>query len=268
VAFCALVTAVALAASAGAATQTPAHVTLSLNGVNADDSHHGTFSAPPPLCPAGTWRGDGNGVQTGHRTFTCADGSGNFTADFDQISTESKGGTAPWQITGGTGAYATLRGVGSDSTVITVPGDHPTFTETWQGTVGFDTTPPSLASFAATASRPNTTHAVLRLTLGLKDNVPGNAVSYDVSIDAGNTQIGQERSGSALGPVHLTYRLNVPARVHQLLVLLSAEDPVGNTTAIQKVVALAAKARHATPAKDSAPTGEPKNELPFTRRVR
>ena len=226
---------VALVAPAFAATDAPTHVTLSLDGVNAEDAHHGTFTAPAPLCPAGTWRGDGNGVQTGHRTFTCSDGSGGFTADFDQVSTESKGGTAPWRITGGTGRYATLRGVGSGTSVITVPGDHPTFTETWQGTVGFDTTPPSLASFVATTRR-SKTHAVLRLALGLKDDVPGNAVSYAVSLVAGNVQIGNERSGSALGPVHLVYRLNVPSRVHRLLVIVSAEDPVGNATTVHRLV--------------------------------
>jgi len=265
VVFCAFVATVVLASSALAAGEAPAHVTLSLDGVGADDSHHGTFTASAPLCPGGTWGGDGNGVQTGTRTFTCADGSGSFRAEFDQVTTEHTGGTAPWQVTGGTGRYAALRGLGTGTAVITVAGDQPTFTETWQGTMGFDTTAPSVTRLVAVATRTNASHALLRLTLGLQDDVAGNAVAYHVSIAAGNASVGPERVGTTTGSVRLTYRLAVPARFHRLLVLIAAEDPVGNSKAVRRVVLLGASARHRVSASGAASAGEPKNEPPFTR---
>ena len=58
------------------ASASPTTVTFKLVGSHPPDQdyHQGTFTAPAPMCPSGTWQGNGQGT----RVFTCADASGTF----------------------------------------------------------------------------------------------------------------------------------------------------------------------------------------------
>src|SRR5947207_15554234 len=101
------------------ASATPTAVTFHLVGTHPPDAdyHQGTFTAPAPMCPSGTWQGNGQGT----RVFTCADASGTFTASFDGELEHTTGAKGPWAIVSGTGKYATLRGRGA-ATVDFSPG--------------------------------------------------------------------------------------------------------------------------------------------------
>src|SRR5947208_4627998 len=92
------------------ASATPTAVTFHLVGTHPPDAdyHQGIFTAPSPLCPSGTWQGNGQGS----RVFTCADGSGTFTANFSGEVEHTAGASGPWPITAGTGTYGALRGTG------------------------------------------------------------------------------------------------------------------------------------------------------------
>src|SRR5216684_7894580 len=141
---------------ASARVTAPTPVTLHLDGTHpvAVDYHQGTFTAPPPLCPSGSWLGNGSGT----RVFTCADGSGTFTASFNGQLEHAQGATGPWTIPGGTGAYTMLRGEGT-ATVDSSTGINSspiTFADTWTGSVDFDATAPTGSITAVKVARPHT----------------------------------------------------------------------------------------------------------------
>ena len=108
-------------------------------------ANHGTFVASAPLCPSGTFvdefeaAGGGQSPQFTallHKTLTCDDGSGTFTIQFHaHFPREAVGGSTPWVVLRGTGAYATLHGTGSLAFVSTGP---TTGVETLTGEVHFD----------------------------------------------------------------------------------------------------------------------------------
>lgn len=115
-------TAVAALASAGSAlATTPAPVTLEV--ITASPAG-GTFTTSGAgLCPSGTTtdQESGTGGQSGNhanfhdlKTFTCADGSGTFTANVQaQLMFGAPADSFTWNIQGGTGAYTNLRGSGT-----------------------------------------------------------------------------------------------------------------------------------------------------------
>jgi hypothetical protein len=88
-----------------------------------------TFTAEGPICSSGTfhddfphtaaWRGAASKLfLLGSTVYTCADGSGTILARKKVFITFHEDGSltnwGPFEITGGTGAYAGLRGNGSD----------------------------------------------------------------------------------------------------------------------------------------------------------
>ena len=84
----------------------------------------GTFTTSGAgLCPSGTTtdRSFGTGGQSGHhinfhdlKTFTCADGSGTFTANVQaHLVFGAPADSFTWNILSGTGAYANLHGSGT-----------------------------------------------------------------------------------------------------------------------------------------------------------
>src|SRR5258708_185001 len=93
----------AMCVAAGPSAATATQITLMLSGFHPADQpfHQGTCTAPAPLCPSGSWLGNGGGG----RTFTCADGSGTFTAFFDGNLEHTQGLSGPWGITAGTGSF-------------------------------------------------------------------------------------------------------------------------------------------------------------------
>lgn len=78
-----------------------------------DEPPTGTFEATGPLCPSGTLTDRVvDRQQTGvfiNRTFTCADGSGQFTLQFRLDYSDA---TSMWRAIGGDGRYANILGHG------------------------------------------------------------------------------------------------------------------------------------------------------------
>lgn len=219
-----------------AATATPVTLVLEGNHPSDLDRHQGAFTAPAPLCPSGDWLGNGRG----QRVFTCADGSGTFTARFDGEQEHRTGGSAPWWITTGTDRYETLRGKGTAGNVLH-DSDPITFTNTWQGAVDFDAIGPSIAVLKASATRLNSAKPayVLRVSFSAPDNVAGNAVNFDLSVLAADFNQIASRGGTVTdGNVSLTLKIRVPARTKSVKVQIEATDPVGNTRTIVRKVKL------------------------------
>lgn len=190
----ALVTA-APSRSSSAATRT---VTLNLSGSHpsGQNHHEGTFTATAPLCPKGTWLGDSEEDGDGLRDFTCANGSGTFTADFVGDSEHYVGnddpkhpGSGPWTISAGTGKWKKLRGKGTATTLTsTGPSSSPiVFTSVWKGIVDFDTTGPTVKVVSIKVKRAATRRGTSGVTVSFtaKDNVRGNPLTYRVSATSG-----------------------------------------------------------------------------------
>jgi hypothetical protein len=224
----ALIATVGLAA--GSSDVGPANVTLVLVGtvLAGHDEHSGTFTASPPLCGAGTWLGDANGT----RTFTCTDGSGTFTASFDQPGTvEIEGGTAPWSIIAGTAAWADMRGTG-EGTAVTAGTDPPAWTDRWTGVADRDTAPPSLTRL--TFSRRGSQY-VARFVLS--DRPSSAHVSYDATLIANYRQIGPTHVGSGLGAVSVG-PMRIPSKTRRVRIFISLIDDVGNKTSVNRTFSI------------------------------
>ena len=226
----------ALALPAAAA---PTQVTLAVVGAHpvGQEFHQGTFTAPAPLCPAGSWVGNGSGT----RTFTCSDGTGTFTVSFDGNLEHTQGSTGPWAIQAGTGAYTALRGVGTahiDSSSTDSSGAV-NFTETWTGTADFDATAPTGSITAVKLTRPAKPSRPwkVRVSFSAADNVAGNAVSYQATATAGSVFV-QRRGTVATGAGSFSFSFRRPAAVHVLRLEIDLADPLGNTSAITKRVKL------------------------------
>jgi hypothetical protein len=237
---CALGLAVAgcLALSVPAAAA-PTQVTLTLSGSHPlnEADHSGVFSAPPPFCPSGTWAGLGNGT----RVFTCGDGSGTFTVGFLGDIEHRQGATGPWQITAGSGSYALLRGRGIahiDSSS-NPPGAAATFSETWTGFVDFDATPPAGSITGVKVTRPHARSGLwkVQVSFAARDDVEGNAVSYDARATAGPVFV---RKLGTLTDGRGTFRFAFvrPKPTHVLTIQIFVRDPVGNQTTLARRVKL------------------------------
>jgi hypothetical protein len=221
------------------ASATPTAVTVHLDGTHPPDSdyHQGTFTAPSPLCPSGAWQGNGQGS----RVYTCADGSGTFTANFNGYLEHTAGASGPWSIVGGTGTYATLRGRGTatiDSS--TGPNGNPiTFSDTWQGVVDFDNVAPAIKVQRATATRLPKPRGgyLLHLSFACPDNVTGNTLSYRVVVGTAASDLAT-RTGKTTAAASLSLRVRPPRSARFLRVEITATDPVGNVRTITRRVRL------------------------------
>ena len=217
----------------------PTQVTLHLDGTHPVGAqyHQGTFTASPPLCPAGTWLGNG----AGSRVFTCSDGSGTFTATFDGELEHVAGLSGAWFIFDGSGNYTTLRGKGVGNVDTNQGGDTPpvTFTDTWTGEVDFDATAPRGAFTAIRLTRPRTSHDrwIVRVVFSAQDNVVGNPVSFHATATAG--AFSASRTGTIAGGTgSLSFALHRAMRTHLLRIAIKLSDPWGNTSTIKKNVLL------------------------------
>lgn len=231
----------ALAASIAAVAPTiaasaPAKITMVLTGFTpVDDSveHYGTFTASPPLCPTGTWIMDG----VRHHTFTCDDGSGTFPAFYYGEPWERSGGSSSWKIAAaGTGRFVNLRGSGTANVVIVQTGDPIKFQATWQGTVDFDATPPTLKAFTGRVSptQGSRTRKVVHVQFVPQDLPAPTPVGYQLLVFAGSRQLGPIHTGTASGAVALSFRVAVPPGTHALRCTLSLADPAGNTSVFNR----------------------------------
>jgi hypothetical protein len=231
---------VALAAGpASSGLAAPTQVKLHLDGTHPVDAefHQGTFTASAPLCPSGSWLGNG----AGSRVFTCTDGTGTFTADFDGELEHTQGASGPWTITIGTGTYTALRGKGTaaiDSST-GVNASPIVFSDTWTGTVDFDATAPTGSVTAVKVARPHNSRGRWHATVSVsaRDNVDSNPVSFTATATAGSffaSKSGTITSGA--GSFTLTFHRAKRTRFLRITIRLS--DPWGNATTITKNVRL------------------------------
>jgi hypothetical protein len=217
----------------------PTQVSLHLDGTHPVDAdyHQGTFTASPPLCPAGSWLGNGSNS----RVFTCVDGGGTFTADFNGELEHVTGATGPWTITSGTGTYDALRGKGTariDSST-GVNSSPIVFSDTWTGVVDFDATPPTGSVTAVKVVRPHTSRGRWHVTVSFKarDNVDANSVRFSATATAG--PFFASRSGTVTsGTGSFTLSFHPAKRTRQLRIAIKLSDPWGNASTIRKNVRL------------------------------
>jgi hypothetical protein len=217
----------------------PAQVKLHLDGTHPVDGdyHQGTFTASPPLCPSGSWLGNGaNG-----RVFTCADQSGSFTASFEGQLEHTQGASGPWTITTGTASYTALRGKGT-ATIDSSTGENTSpiiFSDTWTGVVDFDATAPTGSVTAVKIARSHSSRGRWHATVffSARDNVDANAVNFAATATAGPflaSKSGTITSGTA----SFTLAFRPAKRTHFLRIAIELSDPWGNASTINKNVRL------------------------------
>jgi hypothetical protein len=224
---------------APAALAAPTQVTLHLAGTHPEglDRHEGTFTASPPLCPSGSWVGNG----VGGRVFTCSDGSGTFTASFQGELEHTQGSTGPWAIVDGTGAYAALRGEGEATIDFSTGENSPliTFRDTWTGVVDFDVTAPIGSFTAVKVVHPRTSRGRWRVTVSFsaRDNVEGNRVTFSATAVAG--PFTAFKSGAITdGSGSFTVAFRRAKRARSMRVAIVLLDPWGNTSKMHKTIRL------------------------------
>ena len=202
-----------------------------------------TFRSRAPFCATGTFAEFGPPAFTEWR-FTCDDGTGSLTVSIARPwdhDPEAKVWNTTWLILDGSGSYAGLSGEGSMRIeVLSSEMSDRVFVMTWrstlQGVVDRDTVAPTIAFSSATAAklhRPAGFYA-LRLGVALRDNVTDNPVSYTLRVFAGGRKLA-ERVGIA-GPeaVSMTLRIRPPAGARTVRLVLTGEDPIGNTVSIAR----------------------------------
>lgn len=233
-----LVATVALASFVMALTAIPASataptLTFHLDGTHPVDGdyHRGSFTAPGPLCPSGTWLGNGANA----RVFTCADGSGTFSAHFNGVLEHVAGLSGPWSIYAGTGRFVTLRGLGT-GTIDSSTGlsSSPiTFSETWTGVIDFDATSPRARFTPARITRPRarTGRWTVRVGFTATDNVAGNPVTFDATGWSGPF-LAIRAGTAASGTTVLSFSFRKLPSMRRLDVELRLSDPVGNTAIV------------------------------------
>jgi hypothetical protein len=227
------------AGPAPAALAAPTQVTLHLDGTHpvGAEFHQGTFTASPPLCPSGSWLGNG----AGSRVFTCSDGSGTFTAKFNGELEHVAGLDGPWLIFDGSGKDATLRGKGLGKVDTNQGGDTPpvTFSDTWTGAVDFDATAPTGSITAVKVTHPRIARGRWHVTVffSARDNIDANPVSFSATATAGTffaSKSGTIMSGT--GSFALAFHPAKRTRFLRIAIMLS--DPWGNASTIKKNVRL------------------------------
>ena len=201
--------------------------------------HEGTFTSSPPFCPSGTMADVAHYGENADRVSTCDDGSGTITLRVTALPAEhAVNGTGLWRITGGTGAYAALRGKGTWTTV-PIGGETARFISTSRGIADLDDQPPAITITRATAAKLRRPKGVylIRLVFSAPDNVEGNTVSYRVELSAGKkdwTRTGRTASAT----VKVTLRIRPPKSAHRVAVHVSASDPLDNESQASRSIKL------------------------------
>ena len=225
----------------------PAQMHLVFDGRhNASFLHQGTFVNSASWCPSGTAVDESvdASTDTAVRRFSCL-GGGEFTAKIQPLPAEH-GGSGSWQIVGGTGALADLRGKGTFTSVrLSGSSDDPasiTFRSTWDGVAGFDATPPAVAVASASARVINRAQRVYRLRLSLSvTDAESDAIAYVLQVAdprKPSATLVYKVGKTAPGTVTATFRIKAPKGAKVLRITLDATDAVGNQASIAKVTAL------------------------------
>lgn len=207
--------------------------------------HQGTFTTSSPLCPSGSATDVSveATTDTAMRRFTCAAG-GDFTAKVRPLPAEH-GGNGTWQIVGGSGPLAMLRGKGTFvSTRLAGRLDDPatiTFRSTWEGVADFDVTAPAIGVMTSSAKklRHLTRTYSVRLVLSLTD--ASEPVSYVLQL------VESKRPSNALafkvgrtitGTLTTTVRIKTSKGARTVQIKIDASDAVGNEAAFTKTMRL------------------------------
>jgi hypothetical protein len=208
--------------------------------------HEGTFTSSASWCSSGSAVDlDVNDVTlTAVRKFSC-DGGGDFTAKISPLAAEHGGGGS-WQIVGGSGPLADLRGKGTfTSERLSGRSDDPqsiTFRSTWDGAADFDVAPPAAGVTTVTVrklARPVGTYS-FRVVLALSDT-GGGPVSYVLQlVDPRRPLVGLVyKSGqTATGTAVSTFRTKLTRTQRLARIKVAASDAVGNAAAAVKTVRL------------------------------
>jgi len=181
-----------------------------------------TFTAAPPLCPAGTVRDVGGivGIKMQH---TCADGSGTF--EFETFGPNRFHFTAA-----GTGRYASLRGVGTCS--VTQNGDG-SFTRPCHALADFDNTAPSVSIKKIDVLIARRVYRV-GVTFKTSDNVEGNAVSYRLSVTSAGRALGHTAGTTPGGTVTSSVKVRLPKHAKRFAVSVKVSDPLQNSRTVTR----------------------------------
>jgi hypothetical protein len=206
--------------------------------------YEGTFTASAPFCPAGS----AADVQqypfaiVAVRSLTCTDGSGGVVLRIGpRTGEESLGGTGTWTIVDGTGRFAGLRGTGK----WLVGGEdlaagRPMFRMALSGVAAFDVGAPRIA-FARSSVTSGKRDWMVRYTFSAADDVASNRVSYRVAVLTNGRLLGmRDGTTAAARPVSLGQR--APRGVRNVTVVLTAIDPLGNTSRLVRLVHIPSRA--------------------------
>jgi hypothetical protein len=104
-------------------------ITTYLNFTEAPQPPYGTFVASGVVCPSGSFYDEVHTIAGGggehnvlvRETYTCDDGSGSFTIQFDAKYPRLNTGSVPWKVIDGVGVYSALHGTGTMTAVQTSP---------------------------------------------------------------------------------------------------------------------------------------------------
>ena len=203
----------------------------------------GSFRSGAPYCAAGSVlelrRGPSGRWATSDRRFTCSDGSGTLTArtwlmGMDESYAAEEGS---WRIVAGTGAYATLRGMGTYTKIVGGDGSGGTAREVWAGDVAFDAVAPQVEISTISVGRP-TRDAVYLVRIAFTARDTGRQ-SVDVLVSARNRFLLAARSGrSVSGTASVALRLRPGDGGRKIRLKIEATDRVGNTTTAFATVVL------------------------------
>ena len=217
-------------------------------------THVGTFTSSAPFCASGTIddvaaRVEALGLNEGGRRYTCSDGSGSLTLG----ERTWPSGRSEWTIVEGSGRHADLRGKGNHSWEQLSEGPPAwVYRTTLRGFADVDVAAPSVAFTSASATKLNRLRPAgeyeVRVTLSLRDDVEGNTVAYRLRVmegarshpfDRPRRELASDEGRSASGSVSTSLRVYPSSRqVRNVVLLLSASDPVGNEVSLVRVVKL------------------------------
>lgn len=208
--------------------------------------HEGAFSTNEPRCASGTAAdiAIAAATATARRRFTCSGGE-----TFDALITPlpfEHGGKGTWRIIGGTGELATLRGLGTWTSVRTGGSDENpltiTFTSTWTGVVAADAAAPAVSVAGTTAHRLSASRARLTARLEIADQTPPLKFSVTV-VDPRRPDVPPLRwTGTTSATVVSTSRgIRIVRATRSLRLTGSVSDAVGNTQALSARVRLEPK---------------------------
>ena len=201
--------------------------------------HRGTFTSSSPFCSSGTFVDLTLDLLNGSddtRLYTCNDNSGTLTLQHETWGEHKAPWTDTWHVIAGTGRYTDLRGKG-DYRGELVSGDPAdalsvVFRSTLTGFADFDSVAPTIKVLTAKVTklrRPSSAYSI-RLTLSMRDNEPGNTISYTVAAEpaGGGLYLIVKKGSAAPGKVTMALRIQPTTGARAVLLQLGAQDVFGN----------------------------------------